>query len=186
MRIILISGKSNTGKGTVAKIIEQILKSQNKHTIRCSLSTYIRNVAKEDYYWDGIDTLESRKFMAESYRIGTEFYPYHMARRVWERDIKPFANKYTIAIVESFREKVNYDYFCNLLDEGIINNITTIRVVRPYFNAIKDRDMENHVSESDVDNFNFDYVIKNSGTVEELYEKLDGLVGNMIKGEIYE
>jgi len=46
--------------------------------------------------------------------------------------------------------------------------------------------MENHVSESDVDNFNFDYVIKNSGTVEELYEKLDGLVGNMIKGEIYE
>ena len=182
MNILLISGKSNTGKGTVAEIIEQILKSQNKHVIRCSLSTYIRNVAKEDYYWDGVDILESRKFMAESYRIGTEFYPYHMARRVWEKDIKPYANKNTIVIVESFREKVNYDYFCSLLDEGLIDNITTIRVVRPFFNAIKDRELENHVSESDVDNFNFDYVIKNSGTVKELYEKLEKLVGNMIKG----
>jgi len=182
MQIILISGKSNTGKGTVAEIIEQILKLKNKHVIRCSLSTYIRNVAKEDYYWDGIDTLESRKFMAESYKIGTEFYSYHMARRVWERDIKPFANKDTIAIVESFREKVNYDYFCSLLDEGLIDNITTIRVIRPDFNAIQDRDMENHVSESDVDDFEFDYVIKNSGTIDELYEKLEKLIGNMIEG----
>jgi len=184
MHVILISGKSNTGKGVLSSIIESNLIKQNKHVIRCSLSTYIRNVAKEDYYWDGIDTLESRKFMAESYRIGTEFYPYHMARRVWERDIKPYSNKDTIAIVESFREKVNYDYFCNrLLDKGIIDKITTIRVIRPDFNAIQDKDMENHVSESDVDNFKFDYVIENSGTIEELYEKLDGLVGNIIKGE---
>ena len=180
MQIILISGKSNTGKGVLSTIIESNLIKQNKHVIRCSLSTYIRNVAKEDYYWDGIDTLESRKFMAESYRIGTEFYPYHMARRVWERDIKPYSNKNTIAIVESFREKVNYDYFCSLLDEGIIDKITTIRVIRPDFNAIQDRELENHVSESDVDNFEFDYVIENNGTIEELYEKLDGLVENII------
>ena len=183
MHVIMISGKSNTGKGTVAEIIESNLIKQNKHVIRCSLSTYIRNVAKEDYYWDGIDTLESRKFMAESYRIGTEFYSYHMARRVWERDIRPYSNKDTIAIVESFREKVNYDYFCILLDEGIIDKITTIRVIRPDFNAIQDKDMENHVSESDVDNFKFDYIIENSGTIEELYVKLDGLVGNIIEGE---
>ena len=183
MHILLISGKSNAGKGVLSSIIESNLTKQKKHTIKCSLSTYIRNVAKEDYYWDGIDTLESRKFMAESYRIGTECYSYHMARRVWERDIRPYSNKDTIAIVESFREKVNYDYFCILLDEGIIDKITTIRVIRPDFNAIQDKDMENHVSESDVDNFKFDYIIENSGTIEELYVKLDGLVGNIIEGE---
>ena len=181
MHIILISGKSNSGKTCVAKIIESTLINKNKYTIRCSLSTYIRKVAKEDYYWNGIDTLESRKFMAESYRIGTEFYPYHMARRVWERDIKPYANKDTIVIVESFREKVNYDYFCSLINEGLIDKVITVRVDRPNFNVSQDKDMENHVSESDVDNFNFDCVIMNSGSVDELEEMVEDMIGDVIE-----
>lgn len=176
MLIILISGKSNSGKGTVAKIIEDNLILQNKHVIRCSLSTYIRDIAKNDFYWDGVDTLESRKFMAEVYRIGTEFYPYHMARRVWERDIKPYANKDTMAIVESFREKVNYDYFKMLLKENIIDDIVTIRVTRPDFNAINDEMMENHISESDLDNFPFDYHIDNNETIEKLNIKVNEFI----------
>ena len=175
MQIILVSGKSNSGKGVVSRKIKELLDDQEKYTILCSLSTYIRDVAKEDYFWDGIDTLKSRKFMAESYRVGTEFYPYHMARRVWERDILPYSSTYKIAIVESFREKVNYDYFKILLDEGLINKITTIRVERPDFNAIKNKEHEKHVSEVDLDDFKFDYVIENSGTVEELDEKLKEL-----------
>jgi len=170
--IILISGKSNSGKGTLATKLESLLKSQNKHVIRCSLSTYIRELTKKDFYWNGIDTLESRKFMAEVYRVGTDFYPHHMARRVWERDIEPFANKDTIAIVESFREKVNYDYFNFLLIYKYIDKLTTIRVIRPNFNVIQNEELENHVSESDLDDFEFNYVIENSGTVEELDEKL--------------
>jgi len=175
LEVILISGKSNAGKGEVAIKLENLFKSQNKHVIRCSLSTYIRQIAKKDFYWNGIDTLESRKFMAEVYRVGTVFYPHHMARRVWERDIEPFVNKDTIAIVESFREKVNYDYFDFLLQFKHIDKLTTIRVERPNFNAIQNEEMENHVSESDLDNFEFDYVIENSGTVEELDEKLKEL-----------
>ena len=172
MKIILVSGKSNSGKGVFSQKLENLFKSQNKHVIRCSLSTYIRELAKKDFYWDGIDTLESRKFMAEVYRVGTDFYPHHMARRVWERDIEPYANKDTIAIVESFREKVNYDYFNFLLQFKYIDKLTTIRVIRPNFNAINNAELENHVSESDLDDFKFNYVIENSGTVEELDEKL--------------
>lgn len=178
MQIILISGKSHSGKGSVAKEINEKLISQNKHVIHCSLSTYIREIAKNDFYWDGTDTLESRIFMGEVYRIGTEFYPYHMARRVWERDIKPYANNNTIAIVESFREKVNYDYFNMLLEEkvNLIDNIITIRVTRPDFNAIKNEVMENHVSESDLDNFPFDYHINNDGTIEKLNIKVNEFI----------
>ena len=175
MQIILVSGKSNVGKGVFSQKLEQLLKSQNKHVIRCSLSTYIRELAKNDFYWNGVDTLESRIFMGEVYRVGTDFYPHHMARRVWERDIEPHANKDTIAIVESFREKVNYDYFVELWKVKIIDDIITIRVIRPNFNIIQNEEMENHVSESDLDDFEFDYVIENSGTVEELDEKLKEL-----------
>jgi len=130
-------------------------------------------MAKNDFYWDGKDTLKSRIFMGEIYRVGTDFYPYHMARRVWERDIKPYANEDSIAIIESFREKVNYDYFNILREQKIIKNIFTIRVVRPHFNDIQNREFEQHVSESDLDDFNFDCTIYNDGTIEELDEKLE-------------
>jgi molybdopterin-guanine dinucleotide biosynthesis protein len=185
MKIILISGKSNSGKGTVAVAIEEILKAQNKHVIRCSLSTYIRQIAKDDFYWDGIDTLESRKFMAEVYRVGTEFYPYHMARRIWERDIKPYAYKNTVVIIESFREKVNYDYFEMLSKdkENLVDEIIAVRVDRPEFNALKNKELENHVSESDLDNFLFDFNIENNGTVEELYGKLGEQIINILGGK---
>ena len=163
MKIILISGKAHSGKGTVAQLIRRILnRKEIRKVILCSLSTYIRDIAKNDFYWDGIDTLESRIFMGEVYRIGTDFYPYHMARRVWERDIEPFANKDTTVIVESFRELVNYDYFNILLQEGKIDSISTIRVIRPNFNSIKNNEFEKHVSESDLDDFNFDYTVENN------------------------
>ena len=77
--LILISGKSESGKGTVAEELTKFFSEDIRdNVIRCSLSTYVRTIAKQDFYWDGIDTPESRKFMAELYRVGTEFYPYHI------------------------------------------------------------------------------------------------------------
>lgn len=177
INIILISGKSNSGKTCVSQIIEESLKSKNRNVIRCSLSTYIREITKNDFFWDGVDTLESRKFMAEVYRVGTEFYPYHMARRVWERDILPYANEYSVVIVESFREKVNYDFFKIILDEcEIIDDIITVRVVRPNFNVIQDEEMESHVSESDLDDFIFDYTIVNDTTIDKLENRIKNTI----------
>ena len=198
--VIMISGKSESGKGTVATEIENILKEhQEYNVIRCSLSTYIRDIARRDFYWDGIDTPESRKFMAETYRVGTEFYPYHMARRVWERDIEPKllhtkeivtnlgyhqgivrtgsafikVNK-NVAIVESFREKVNYDFFKTLLDTQEIDKLTTLRVIRPEYESTA-KNISNHVSEVDLDDFPFDFTIINDKGVAELQEEINKL-----------
>ncbi len=116
--------------------------------------------------------------MGEVYRVGTEFYPYHMARRVWERNILPYAKQDSIVIVESFREKVNYDYFKMLMNvnKNNINNILTIKVIRPNFNDIQDKDMENHISEIDLEEFNFDWTIVNNGSVEDLKKSLRNTV----------
>lgn len=169
--IIMISGKAHSGKGSFADKLVQILKQSNKNIIRCSLSTYIRDITKNDFFWDGIDTTEARKFMGEVYRLGTELiYPYHMARRVWERDILPNLKEDNIVIIESLREKNNLDYFQQLKEQGLINEIATVRVTRPNYSDIKES-QQKHVSETDMDNYKFDYYIYNDSTIDNLYNK---------------
>ena len=170
--VFLISGKSNSGKGAVSNILEDLLKVEEANVIRCSLSTYIRDTLKNDFYWDGVDTVDARKFMAETYRLGSIIYPYHMARRVWERDILPNIKKGTnYIIVESFREIHNYKYFNMLKEEGLISQIITIRVTRPNYSVV-DEELEKHVSEIDLDDFDFDHEIINDGTIDCLFEKV--------------
>jgi uridine kinase len=41
--LILVAGKSNTGKGEFSRRLEEVYKTKTNHNIiRCSLSTYIR------------------------------------------------------------------------------------------------------------------------------------------------
>lgn len=167
--IIMTSGKAHNGKSEFSKELEKLLKQTDKNIIRCSLSTYIRNITKNDFFWDGKDTTEARRFMGEVYRLATELiYPYHMARRVWERDIIPNLKEDNIVIVESLREKNNLDYFINLKNQGLISNVITIRINRPNYSDI-DISQEHHISETDMDNYKFDYEIINDGTIEDLH-----------------
>jgi hypothetical protein len=181
--ILMIAGKSDSGKGTVAELLEQKIKDSYKYddaVLRCSLSSYIREITKKDFYWDGIITSEARRFMAEVYRLGTELiYKYHMARRLWEREIIPFVQEssffHPIIIIESFREAQNYEYFKQLFEEGLVENLLTIRVERPgYANTAVG--LEDHVSENDLDDFEFNFYVYNTGTLEELSEKIDELM----------
>lgn len=172
--LIMIHGKSETGKSTVAEILERRLREvECYNVIRCSLSTWIRETLKNDFFWDGVMTPESRKCMAEIYRVGTDFYPYHMARRVWERDNVPnlSEDKKTIVIVESFREKVNYDYFDSLWKQGLIEDIVTVTIERPGV-AETAQELTSHQSETDLDDFVFDYLIVNKGTLQDLENKV--------------
>lgn len=171
--LILVAGKSNTGKGEFSRRLEEVYKTKTNHNIiRCSLSTYIRELAKNDFYWDGIDTQLSRQFMAETYRLGTLLYPYHMARRVWERDIQPniITSQTNVIIVESFREKNNYDYFKLLKDQHKITDIITINIVRPGYVVVKDS-LLNHVSEIDLDDFEFDYTVINNEDISKIHNE---------------
>ena len=184
--IFLISGKSNSGKGEVSCRLEELFKADNSNVIRCSLSTYIRDILQNDFYWDGhSDMINARKFMAETYSLGSVIYPYHMARRVWERDIMPnLNNNENFIIVESFRELQNYEYFKLLQDDNLVSKIITIRVTRPNFSVV-DEELSEHVSEVDLDDFDFNYNIVNGGNIKQLYEKVDEVYKNLKMIEFY-
>ena len=179
--VLLIGSKAHSGKSFFSRNLESFLSNRNANIIRCSLSTYIRDIAKNDFFWDGIDTSESRKFMGEVYRLGSEIYPYHMARRVWERDIVPnLKGSYNIIIVESFREVNNYTYFKMLQDKELIDKIITVNIKRPNFSDIS-KQQESHISEVDLNEFSFDCTILNDGTIEDLKNKAKEFANELIK-----
>lgn len=180
--LILVSGKSHAGKGEFSRRLEDVIKRKPVNVIRCSLSTYVRKILVEDFYFDGKDTDESREFMGEVYRLGTKVYPYHMARRLWERDIRPYvvSNSPNFVIVESFREMLNYDYFQILQKEGKIKDIVTVRIERPDHISTGES-MENHISEINLDNFDFDYHVTNeTGNLSKLDEQVKVISNNML------
>ena len=175
--VIMVNGKSNNGKGTVAELL--LKETSNEYNkIKTSLSTYIRKIAKDDFFWDGVDNEDSREFMQETYRLGTKLYPYHMAKRVYLNDIEPNLNdkKDNLIIVESLREKCNYDFFNRLKQIGLIDDLITIRVERPNFDALGSEKLKNHVSETDMDSFDFNWRIANDGSENNYLRRLSDQV----------
>ena len=62
MKIYLVAGKSGSGKGEVAKIINEYYLSLNQKPIITSFSKYIKMYAKEIIGWDGNEP-KPRKFL---------------------------------------------------------------------------------------------------------------------------
>lgn len=188
MNVIMVGGKTGTGKGTASySLYESFRKMQGVGAACVSLSSYIRNILANDFYYNEavVSDNDARIFMAESYRLGTKIYPYHMMRRVWERDVLPFwyeckFNKLDrcVIIVESFRELNNYEFLDKILDKKLPQefSLTTLRVNRDDslvsgFNE-RDKFLKEHISETDLDDFEFDFEIYNNQSCLYLDEKL--------------
>lgn len=67
---------------------------------------------------------------------------------------------------------LRFDNECRALRE---NGFTLVRIIRPGVVSCNAHSSENGIS----DNFEWDYTIYNSGTLEELYRKLDILITNL-------
>lgn len=173
--IIMVHGKTHSGKGTFSEMLEQNLKMTypTKNVIRCSLSTYIRNLVKDFYYEGDMDSPECREFMAKVYEYGTKLYKFQKARRIWEKDIIPYINnnKNNIVIIESFREKNDIGYFETLKKDNIINHIITVKIERPSF-KIDNYINANHKSENDLNEYKFDHIILNDSDLIRLANKV--------------
>jgi len=174
----MIHGKTHSGKGTFSEILEKKLKTNtDKNIIRCSLSTYVRELVKDFYYEGDMDSPEARQFMAKVYEYGTKLYPFHKARRMWDRDVKPLLDwrKQNIVIVESFREQNDIVYFEQLQNDMFINNILTVKIERPNF-EMKNYVLATHISENDLDNYDFGSLILNDGNMKDLEIKVDKFI----------
>ena len=165
-KIFILSGKAKSGKNYVADIISDYY----KNSIQISYAYYLKQYVKKISNWDGLEETKPRTLLQSLgidliKKIDKEL----LIRRVME-DIKVYSYFFDVIIVTDARLKEEIIIPKNLFD------CITIRI-----NG-KDNDLtleqKNHITETDLDNYKFDYVI-NNGDINKTKEEVLKLLGGI-------
>ena len=143
-KIFILSGKAKSGKNYVADIISDYY----KNSIQISYAYYLKQYVKKISNWNGLEETKPRDLLK---KIDKEL----LIRRVME-DIKVYSYFYDVIIVTDARLKEEI-----IIPKKLFNCIT-IRI-NGKDNDLTDK-QKNHITETDLDNYNFDYVIDNKDT----------------------
>lgn len=174
MKVILISAKSQHGKDTIASIIKEELISRNERPLIIHFGDAVKFFAKEFYSWDGIKDKRGRGLLQY---IGTTLMR-NYDKYYWGNIVSSFIaannfeNDFTYAIIPDWRF---YSEEQAIKKQNLF--VYTIRINRYnqdgslYKNPNMTDEQYNHISETELDNNIFDYVIKNDKNLQELKEK---------------
>lgn len=171
--IILISGKAEHGKDTLALYLKNKFESQGKKVIIDRFAKYIKGYLKDYYNWDGITKDEFVRTKLQ--QLGTEkikedlnFKCFH-ARRLAE-DFQIVSDDFDVFLVPDtrFRDEVTY------MKSMFPNDCISVRINRYDFKSKLTEEQLNHKSECDLDGYKFDYTIHTrKSDVQQLYDEAD-------------
>ena len=131
--------------------------------------SYIKEYAKKISDWDGKEESKPRELLQElgtdiiRKKIDNDFF----VRRICE-DIKVYSYYFDIITISDAR-------FPNELEwpKKIFENVINIRIIRDGYDSVLTKTEQKHLTEVALDEYNnYDYVIHNDGTLEDLKEKV--------------
>ena len=164
MKIYLITGKAGSGKNYVAKKLKENLED----SVITSLSKYIKLFAIELGLWDGDDSNKPRTFLQTTGDLMRSINPNFLPKRLLE-DIEIYRLLGIQNVIISDVRLINeIDYLKRSKD-----TIITIRVNSNKSNRILSKEEQNHITETELDNYtNFDYIINNDNNIDNEIEKI--------------
>ena len=173
MKIVLISGKAEAGKDTVASILQGLLSK----TVRVAYGDYVKETAKELWGWDGNKDEAGRALLQW---WGTTF--------VRERYPDFWANT-TISLAEVVYGEFDYMFVTDVRFPNEILNWwkhemapLTVRVERPGHESKLTSEQRAHISETALDDWRFDVVLT-ATNIDELRTEVITKLLPMIKQE---
>lgn len=174
MKVILIAGKARSGKDTIADIFTEELSTSGNKVCRIQVGQYIKYYAMKYFGWDGSEETKPRDLLN---KIGTEIIrekidpDFHINRLI--QDIKVLSYFYDTFIVSDIRFPVEIEKTRNAFSDVVV-----IKMKRESneLNA----DQKKHISETILDDYdNFDYVVDNNGSLDELNNHAKNIIKEM-------
>ncbi len=178
MKIVCISGKAQNGKDTTAKLLEEALIAQGNKVLIAHFGDLVKYVCKTFFGWNGEKDEAGRTLLQY---VGTDKI----------RAVSPdyWAN-FIVSILNIFRDEWDYVLLpdCRFPNEYEIfehydMDAILLRVIRPNFTSPLTPEQQKHLSETALDNYQYDATIINGGTLEDLKEAVDKFVSTTLKGE---
>ena len=167
MKIILLSGKARNGKSETAKIIKKKLKSKGNKVLITAYGHLVKFICEKFFDSDGQKNEYNRSLWQY---VGTDVIrkekPNYWVDFIIDI-ISMFPNEWDYVIVDDCR-------FPNELNRyGEEWDTITVRVNRLNFKSPLTLEQQNHISETNLDNFSFDYVIESESGLDNLEKEVD-------------
>lgn len=171
-KIICISGKAQHGKDTAADIINLELTAKGYKTLVIHYADLLKYICKTYFGWNGEKDEFGRSLLQ---RVGTE---------VIRKQEPDYWVDELLKVLMFFPGEWDYVLIpdCRFPNEVIgpakLYPSYSVRVIRddPNWKTTLTEEQQNHISETALDDFHFDTVIHNRGTLEELTENIHHLV----------
>jgi hypothetical protein len=166
MKIICISAKAQHGKDTSALILKDIYESRGQKVLITHFADLLKYICKAFFNWDGNKDEKGRTLLQY---IGTDVIgaqkPAYWAEFI-ASILKFFEHEWDYVIIPDCRYLIE---FATLEDKF---ETYLLRVERPNFDNGLTEAQKNHPSEVDMDNYNFDAIVYNKGSLEDLKTEL--------------
>lgn len=166
MKVCCISAKAQHGKDTAAKILKEYLESIGQHVLIIHYADLLKFICSQFFGWDGKKDEKGRTILQY---IGTDTVgaknPAYWVDWVIGF-LKLFEDEWDTVLIPDCRYPIE---FARMTDNFYS---TILRIERPGFDNGLSTEQKNHRSETAMDDYPFDKVIQNNGSLEEFKEKL--------------
>ena len=168
MRVFVIAGKSGSGKGEVAKIINEYYIYKLQKNVVTSYSKYLKLFAQELTDWDGVSENKPRDFLQS---FGTKIRDYD--KRFFTKRMIEDVAVYELdgvdnIIISDARMPDEIDEIRNNFDD-----VYAIYVENQFSPSKLTVEQQSHITETALEGYNdFDYVLSNDNNIEELKNKV--------------
>lgn len=176
-KIIMLAGKARVGKDTTASYIKEYASNHNLTVVNLQFSYYIKMYAKLLTNWDGSEEAKPRTLLQQ---LGTDIIRdkidnYFFIKRIID-DIKVLTYFADIITISDTRLPEELDEIFNTY-----KNVTKINIIRNNYDNNLNNSETKHRTETSLDNYtNYNYIIENNGTLEELKTKTINILKNII------
>ena len=162
--IFITNGMARSGKDTFAALMNELVPTKKYSSI-----DYIKYIAKL-CGWNGQKDEKSRKFLSDLKVLTSQFND--LSFNEIQEEIKKFNNDniYKVLLVD-IREPQEIERLCETN-----NSIKTILIRR---DSVKN--ITSNMADAGVFNYNYDFVIENNGTIDELKSNVEKFVKENIK-----
>ena len=176
-KIFIVSGKARHGKDTTCSFIKELCEEKGLKVINLAYGNYIKEYVKKITDWDGSEETKPRTLLQQ---LGTEVIRYQIDNEFFIKriidDIKVLSYFCDIITISDARLPEELDLVTKAYDNSV-----KIKIERPSLESELTSKEQHHATEIGLNNYtNYDYIIQNDGSIEDLKEKANSLIKDIL------